>query len=67
LKGWKEGKVTVIDDSWEHEVWNNSSSARAVLIVDVWHPLLSETTKTMLREQMRGAAAKAAEFNVHGH
>ena len=27
---WKEGRAMVFDDSFEHEAWNNGSTARAV-------------------------------------
>ena len=41
-RAWKEGKVLLFDDSFEHEVVNDSEeAARVVLIVDVWHPLLT--------------------------
>jgi aspartyl/asparaginyl beta-hydroxylase (cupin superfamily) len=38
---WEEGKCLVFDDSFVHEVWNRGTDARAVLLVDVWHPDLS--------------------------
>ena len=34
---WTEGKCTVIDDSYVHEVWHKGNQKRIVLIVDVWH------------------------------
>jgi len=36
---WKEGEAVLFDDSWPHEVVNNSNELRAVLIVDVRRPL----------------------------
>jgi len=39
---WREGKCLVFDDSFEHEVWNRSDSTRVVLLLDVWHPDLTE-------------------------
>ena len=36
---WKEGEAVMFDDSWPHEVVNNSNESRAVLIVDVLRPL----------------------------
>jgi aspartate beta-hydroxylase len=36
---WKEGEAVLFDDSWPHEVINNSNELRAVLIVDVRRPL----------------------------
>lgn len=45
---WKEGKVLMFDDSFEHEVWHEGSSLRLVLIVDFWHPDLSASQKASL-------------------
>ncbi|HTN92307.1 MAG TPA: aspartyl/asparaginyl beta-hydroxylase domain-containing protein [Sorangium sp.] len=36
---WAEGESVLFDDSWEHEVINESDESRAVLIVDVIRPL----------------------------
>jgi aspartate beta-hydroxylase len=36
---WKEGEAVLFDDSWPHDVVNNSNELRAVLIVDVRRPL----------------------------
>lgn len=35
---WSEGKALVLDDSYEHEVWNETESRRVILLVDLWHP-----------------------------
>ncbi len=35
---WQEGKVLVIDSSYEHEVVHNGPDLRVVLILDIWHP-----------------------------
>uniref|UniRef100_H2ZBL4 Aspartyl/asparaginy/proline hydroxylase domain-containing protein n=1 Tax=Ciona savignyi TaxID=51511 RepID=H2ZBL4_CIOSA len=45
---WEEGKVLIFDDSYEHEVWQNAETFRLILIVDVWHPDLSEREKRNL-------------------
>lgn len=45
---WKEGKVLMFDDSFEHEVWHDGDSLRLVLIVDFWHPDLSAAQKASL-------------------
>lgn len=47
-RSWKEGKVLIFDDSFEHEVWHNGTNVRLVLIVDVWHPDLTEEERTNL-------------------
>lgn len=41
-RSWDEGKILCFDDSFEHEVWHNGTTTRLVLIVDVWHPDLTE-------------------------
>ncbi len=49
-KNWREGEVLVFDDSFEHEVFHDGIGPRVVLIVDVWHPQL---TNDGLRERVR--------------
>ncbi len=41
MRTWEEGKVIVFDDSFEHEVWNDSKQERIVLLLNFWHPDLS--------------------------
>jgi len=48
---WTEGKCTVIDDSYVHEVWHHADTTRIVLIVDVWHPDMDEEQR---RESIQG-------------
>ena len=36
---WKEGEGVLFDDSWNHEVMNQSSSDRVILLVDTLRPL----------------------------
>ncbi len=38
IRSWKEGKAVVLDDSYEHEVWNETNDFRVILLIDVWHP-----------------------------
>jgi aspartate beta-hydroxylase len=42
-RSWEEGRCIVFDDSFEHEVWNESDRHRYVLILDFWHPGLTPT------------------------
>eukprot|EP00933_Yihiella_yeosuensis_P004503 TRINITY_DN108873_c0_g1_i1.p1 TRINITY_DN108873_c0_g1~~TRINITY_DN108873_c0_g1_i1.p1 ORF type:complete len:249 (-),score=52.57 TRINITY_DN108873_c0_g1_i1:318-1064(-) len=41
VRTWQVGKCLVFDDSWEHEVWNNSDKLRVVLLINFWHPDLT--------------------------
>ena len=36
---WKVGEAFVFDDTYQHEVWNDTDEERVVLIVDVFRPL----------------------------
>ena len=45
---WEEGKMFVFDDSFEHEVWHNGTKRRLVLIVDLWHPELTQQQRASL-------------------
>ena len=44
----QEEKVVVIDDSFEQEVWYKGNKRGLLLIVEFWHPDLSETKRTAL-------------------
>lgn len=46
---WKEGTAWGFDDTIEHEAWNDSDRPRAILILDVWNPLLTEAEKAAVR------------------
>jgi aspartyl/asparaginyl beta-hydroxylase (cupin superfamily) len=37
-----EGRCTIFDDSFEHEVWNRSDSNRYNVFMQFWHPELSD-------------------------
>ena len=41
-RSWGEGRGFVFDDSFEHEVWNESGSIRIVFIARFYHPALTE-------------------------
>lgn len=38
LREWHEGSAIVLDDSYVHEVWNNTNQSRVLLLLDLWHP-----------------------------
>ena len=47
---WRPGEAFVFDDTIEHEAWNDSDEPRAVLIVDLWNPYLSEAERRLVTE-----------------
>lgn len=56
---WREGSAWVFDDTIEHEAWNDSDLARAILIFDVWNPQLTPLERDLVRE----ATIVIAEYN----
>jgi aspartyl/asparaginyl beta-hydroxylase (cupin superfamily) len=48
-RAWLPGAAWVFDDTIEHEAWNESDSPRAVLIFDIWNPLLSPAERDLVR------------------
>ena len=45
---WEPGKAWVFDDTIEHEAWNTSDTPRAILIFDIWNPLLSAAERDLI-------------------
>jgi len=39
VRHWEEGKSLIFDDTFEHEVWNDTEGVRVVLLVDLVRPL----------------------------
>jgi hypothetical protein len=60
---WEEGKCLVFDDHFEHEAWNHSDRDRIILIVDLWHPGLSDTEVGLLQGLHRYASSHARSLN----
>lgn len=48
-KKWTPGRCLVFDDSFIHDVWNESDRRRIVLIVDIWHPDLTPEEVALLQ------------------
>jgi aspartyl/asparaginyl beta-hydroxylase (cupin superfamily) len=44
-----QDQAWVFDDTIEHEAWNLSDTPRAVLIFDIWNPLLSAAERDMIQ------------------
>ena len=45
---WKKNEIFIFDDSFEHEVWNDSDARRIILIFDIFHPDLTADEITFL-------------------
>jgi len=55
IREWEEGKAVVLDDSYQHEVWNETDSLRVLLLVDIWHPDISMEERTRIRNMFQFA------------
>jgi len=55
----RAGNAWVFDDTIEHEAWNDSDMARAILIFDIWNPQLTPLERDLVRE----ATVVIAEYN----
>lgn len=47
-RNWEEGKLTTLDTSFSHSTGNPSDADRYVLIIDTWHPELTEAERSGL-------------------
>lgn len=47
-KTWEEGKLITLDTSFEHSTGNPTDADRHVLIIDFWHPELTEAERSAL-------------------
>ena len=45
---WRQGELTIFDDSFEHEAWNRGTETRVVLLFEIWRPELSDEEKAAL-------------------
>jgi beta-hydroxylase len=39
IRHWEQGRSLIFDDTYNHEVWNDTDETRVVLFVDVIRPL----------------------------
>jgi aspartate beta-hydroxylase len=53
-RAWKTDEVLVFDDTFEHEAWNRSDHTRVILLMDAWHPELTEPERVALTELVEG-------------
>lgn len=55
---WIPGKALVLDDSFNHEVWNDTDEPRVLLLVDMWHPDITREEKTRISKMFDYAKNK---------
>ena len=59
------GKAMLIDDSYSHEIWNDTDSERVVLVVDLWHPdITKQERKTIIAHSNNEGPASGNDWSV---
>jgi aspartate beta-hydroxylase len=58
---WQAGKIFLFDDSYEHEVRNDTDDARVVLLIRLWHPKLAQMAKFQRESILSEAMAEKEE------
>ena len=58
LREWHEGSSVVLDDSYVHEVWNDSEETRVLFLVDLWHPDVRMEERNRIRTMFDFARGK---------
>jgi aspartyl/asparaginyl beta-hydroxylase (cupin superfamily) len=48
MREWQPKKAWVFDDTIQHEAWNDSDTPRAILIFDIWNPLLTPAERDLI-------------------
>ncbi len=61
---WVEGQAVVFDDTIEHEAANPTDRDRAVLILDVWNPYLSDAERAMVCKMYEATASLHAPLRA---
>ncbi|WP_375429468.1 aspartyl/asparaginyl beta-hydroxylase domain-containing protein [uncultured Sphingomonas sp.] len=47
-RAWRDGELTIFDDSIEHEAWNRGPATRTVLLFEIWRPEVTLDERTQL-------------------
>jgi len=47
-RAWREGELTIFDDSFEHEAWNRGTSDRTVMLFEIWRPDIDADERAQL-------------------
>eukprot|EP00980_Cylindrotheca_fusiformis_P028279 scaffold22589_cov138-Cylindrotheca_fusiformis.AAC.42 len=62
---WQTGKILLFDDSFEHEVRNDTGQERVVLLMRLWHPDLSVGERDSVLYDARWKKENAIEKRYH--
>lgn len=67
----EQGKAIIFDDSFNHEAWYEGDSTRINLIVDFWHPCLTDDEvkffKILLKAKLKGEKMASEHIGNQDH
>jgi aspartate beta-hydroxylase len=55
VRSYEQDQALVLDDAYDHEVWNDTSENRVVLLVDIWHPDVTQAEKEAVVDMFQAA------------
>jgi aspartyl/asparaginyl beta-hydroxylase (cupin superfamily) len=58
---WQVGRILLFDDSFEHEIRNDSDEVRTVLLLRFWHPALNEKQRMVALNEAKRQKELAVE------
>jgi aspartyl/asparaginyl beta-hydroxylase (cupin superfamily) len=59
IRGWKDGEVVILDDTYPHEVWNETDRPRAILFLQIRRPV------RLFGRMLGGAFLKGVRFTSY--
>jgi hypothetical protein len=62
---WETGRVLLFDDSYEHEIRNDTDEVRIVLLLRFWHPALSRNKRQTELKEARRRKEESVEKRYH--
>ena len=55
VRSYQQDQALVLDDAYDHEVWNDTKENRVVLLVDIWHPDVTQAEKEAVVDMFQAA------------
>jgi hypothetical protein len=62
---WETGRVLLFDDSYEHEIRNDTNEVRIVLLLRFWHPALRRNKRQTELKEARRRKEESVEKRYH--
>jgi hypothetical protein len=62
---WETGKIILFDDSYEHEIINDTNETRTILLLRLWHPALNPERRNHALYEAQRRKELAVEKRYH--